>query len=168
MRSEDSARARDVEAMDVANLAVPSISASATSRARPGARARGYPDRESPRSSELAVAWPSSRRRPGIAAPALELARLGADLVVAELNAEGRAHREGGAWLGRRRSAADDVTKRSARAMVERARGELGRIDVSSTTRHLSPGCARVPRALGRHHDRQRAACFFASRPCCP
>ena len=66
-------------------------------------------------------------------ATALELGRLGADIVVAELDEAGakRTADEIGA-LGRRAIAVrTDVTKRAdLRAMVDRAKGELGRIDI--------------------------------------
>jgi NAD(P)-dependent dehydrogenase (short-subunit alcohol dehydrogenase family) len=66
-------------------------------------------------------------------ATALELARLGADVAAAELDEAGakRTADEVGA-LGRRAIAArTDVTKRAdLRAMVDRAKGELGRIDI--------------------------------------
>src|SRR4029453_10704314 len=66
-------------------------------------------------------------------ATALELARMGADIVVAELDRTGA---DGTAALvkdlGRRACVAPtDVTKRAdLAAMAERARGELGRIDI--------------------------------------
>ena len=66
-------------------------------------------------------------------ATALELARMGADIVVAELDQAGakRTADEVSA-LGRRAVVAPtDVTKRAdLRAMVDRATGELGRIDI--------------------------------------
>ncbi|HEX3178434.1 MAG TPA: SDR family NAD(P)-dependent oxidoreductase [Methylomirabilota bacterium] len=66
-------------------------------------------------------------------ATALELARLGADVVVAELDKAG-AERVAGevAALGRRSLAvATDVTRRGdLAAMVQRAKAELGRIDI--------------------------------------
>jgi NAD(P)-dependent dehydrogenase (short-subunit alcohol dehydrogenase family) len=66
-------------------------------------------------------------------ATALELARMGADIVVAELDQVGakRTADEVSA-LGRRAVVAPtDVTKRAdLRAMVDRATGELGRIDI--------------------------------------
>src|SRR5216683_4856789 len=66
-------------------------------------------------------------------ATALELARLGADVVIAELDQAGakRTAEEVGA-LGRRAVAAQtDVTSRAdLRAMVDRAKAELGRIDI--------------------------------------
>jgi NAD(P)-dependent dehydrogenase (short-subunit alcohol dehydrogenase family) len=66
-------------------------------------------------------------------ATALELARLGADVVIAELNAEGaeRTTKEV-RGLGRKALALPtDVTRRSdLTRMAERARDELGRIDV--------------------------------------
>jgi meso-butanediol dehydrogenase/(S,S)-butanediol dehydrogenase/diacetyl reductase len=66
-------------------------------------------------------------------ATALELARLGADIVIAELDQAGakRTAEEVGA-LGRRAVAAQtDVTSRAdLRAMVDRAKAELGRIDI--------------------------------------
>jgi NAD(P)-dependent dehydrogenase (short-subunit alcohol dehydrogenase family) len=66
-------------------------------------------------------------------ATALELARMGADIVVAELDQAGakRTADEVSA-LGRRAVVAPtDVTKRAdLRAMVDRAKGELGRIDI--------------------------------------
>src|SRR6266581_8141494 len=66
-------------------------------------------------------------------AAALELARLGADVVIAELDQAGakRTAEEVGA-LGRRAVVAQtDVTSRAdLRAMVDRAKAELGRIDI--------------------------------------
>ena len=66
-------------------------------------------------------------------ATALELARLGADVVIAELDQGGakRTAEEVGA-LGRRAVVAQtDVTSRAdLRAMVDRAKAELGRIDI--------------------------------------
>jgi meso-butanediol dehydrogenase / (S,S)-butanediol dehydrogenase / diacetyl reductase len=66
-------------------------------------------------------------------ATALELARLGADVVIAELDQAGakRTAEEVGA-LGRRAVVAQtDVTARAdLRAMVDRAKAELGRIDI--------------------------------------
>ncbi len=64
---------------------------------------------------------------------ALELARLGADVVVAELDKDGAERTAGEVRaLGRRATAVPtDVTSRgSLDAMVERARSEFGRIDV--------------------------------------
>jgi meso-butanediol dehydrogenase / (S,S)-butanediol dehydrogenase / diacetyl reductase len=64
---------------------------------------------------------------------ALELARLGADVVVAELDKDGAERTAGEVrGLGRRAAAVPtDVTSRaSLDAMVERARSEFGRIDV--------------------------------------
>jgi meso-butanediol dehydrogenase/(S,S)-butanediol dehydrogenase/diacetyl reductase len=64
---------------------------------------------------------------------ALELARLGADVVVAELDKDGAERTAGEVrGLGRRAAAVPtDVTSRaSLDAMVERARAEFGRIDV--------------------------------------
>jgi NAD(P)-dependent dehydrogenase (short-subunit alcohol dehydrogenase family) len=66
-------------------------------------------------------------------ATALELARLGADVVVAELDQDGAKRTAGEvAALGRRALAVPtDVTSRAdLRAMVDRARAELGRIDI--------------------------------------
>ena len=66
-------------------------------------------------------------------ATALELARLGADIVVAELDtAGGKRTAEEVAALGRRAVVVPtDVTSRAdLAAMVDRARGELGRIDI--------------------------------------
>ena len=66
-------------------------------------------------------------------ATALELARLGADVVVAELDKAGAERTAGEVQgLGRRSQAlATDVTSRtSLDAMVERARAEFGRIDI--------------------------------------
>src|SRR5437867_5251369 len=66
-------------------------------------------------------------------ATALELARMGADVVVAELDQDGakRTAGEVGA-LGRRALVVPtDVTRRAdLAAMVDRARAELGRIDI--------------------------------------
>ncbi|MET0852812.1 MAG: SDR family NAD(P)-dependent oxidoreductase [Candidatus Rokuibacteriota bacterium] len=64
---------------------------------------------------------------------ALELARLGADVVVAELDKDGSERTAGEVRAQGRRAAAvpTDVTSRgSLDAMVERARSEFGRIDV--------------------------------------
>ena len=66
-------------------------------------------------------------------ATALELARLGADIVVAELDKAGAERTAGEVkGLGRRAQAlATDVTSRpSLDAMVERTRAEFGRIDI--------------------------------------
>src|SRR5215468_4783501 len=66
-------------------------------------------------------------------ATALELARLGADVVVAELDQDGAKRTAGEvAALGRRALAVPtDVTSRAdLRGMVDRARAELGRIDI--------------------------------------
>ena len=66
-------------------------------------------------------------------ATALELARLGADVVVAEVDDAGAVRTaDEVSGLGRRAIAArTDVTKRAdLRAMVDRAKGELGRIDI--------------------------------------
>src|SRR5215472_10233032 len=66
-------------------------------------------------------------------ATALELARLGADIVVAELDPSGADHTAGLVkGLGRRASVAPtDVTKPGdLKAMVERTRAEFGRIDI--------------------------------------
>src|SRR5258705_8557034 len=66
-------------------------------------------------------------------ATALELAKLGADIVIAEMDQAGakRAGEEVGA-LGRRAVAtATDVTSRAdLRAMVDRTKAEFGRIDI--------------------------------------
>ncbi len=66
-------------------------------------------------------------------ATALELARLGADVVVAELNAEGaeRTAKEVRGLGGKALALPTDVTRRAdLDAMVERTKRELGRIDV--------------------------------------
>ena len=66
-------------------------------------------------------------------ATAIELARMGADIVVAELDGAGAERTAAEVrGLGCRASAATtDVTSRAdLQAMVERARGELGRIDI--------------------------------------
>ena len=67
-------------------------------------------------------------------ATALELARMGADIVVAELDRGGNADKTAAAVkdLGRRALVtATDVTKRAdLAAMVERTKAELGRIDI--------------------------------------
>ncbi|MGH7353984.1 MAG: SDR family NAD(P)-dependent oxidoreductase, partial [Candidatus Rokuibacteriota bacterium] len=66
-------------------------------------------------------------------ATALELARLGADIVIAELDKAGAEKTAGEVQaLGRRALAIPtDVTSRAdLQTMVERTRGELGRIDI--------------------------------------
>src|SRR5213083_950615 len=66
-------------------------------------------------------------------ATALELAQMGADIVVAELDREGAEHTAAEVkGLGRRDSVVrTDVTSRNdLKAMAERARAELGRIDI--------------------------------------
>src|SRR5256712_6419767 len=66
-------------------------------------------------------------------ATALELAQMGADIVVAELDREGAEHTAAEVkGLGRRVSVVrTDVTSRNdLKAMAERARAELGRIDI--------------------------------------
>jgi NAD(P)-dependent dehydrogenase (short-subunit alcohol dehydrogenase family) len=107
-------------------------------------------------------------------ATALELARMGADVVVAELDragAEGTAAEVKG--LGRRALVVPtDVTKRAdLAAMVERTRAELGRIDVLVN----NAGIYRAARALDvteEHWDAIMAinarAVFFASQAVLP
>src|SRR5262245_41306481 len=66
-------------------------------------------------------------------ATALELARMGADIVAAELDQAGaKRTAEEVTALGRRAVVVQtDVTKRAdLRGMVDRAKGELGRIDI--------------------------------------
>jgi len=66
-------------------------------------------------------------------ATALELARLGADVVIAELDKPGAEHTAAEVkGLGRKALAlSTDVTSRAdLKTMVERTRGELGRIDI--------------------------------------
>jgi NAD(P)-dependent dehydrogenase (short-subunit alcohol dehydrogenase family) len=107
-------------------------------------------------------------------ATALELARMGADVVVAELDragAEGTAAEVKG--LGRRALVVPtDVTKRAdLAAMVERTRAELGRIDVLVN----NAGIYRAARALDvteEHWDAimtiNARAVFFASQAVLP
>ena len=88
-------------------------------------------------------------------ATAMELARQGADIVIAELDQAGakRTAEEVGA-LGRRAVVAPtDVTSRAdLRAMVDRAKAELGRASTSSSTTPASiapPRPSTSPKSTG-------------------
>jgi NAD(P)-dependent dehydrogenase (short-subunit alcohol dehydrogenase family) len=107
-------------------------------------------------------------------ATAMELARMGADVVVAELDVAG-AERTAGeiSRLGRRAVAVPtDVTKRAAlTAMVERARTEFGRIDILVN----NAGIYRAAKTLDiteEHWDAvmdiNAKAVFFASQAVLP
>jgi len=107
-------------------------------------------------------------------ATALELAQLGADIVVAELD---RAAAEGTAAevrkVGRRAIAVPtDVTKRpDLISMVERARGELGRIDVLVNNAGIYRAAATLE-VTEEHWDAvltiNARAVFFASQAVLP
>src|SRR6266436_9017526 len=107
-------------------------------------------------------------------ATALELARLGADLVIAELDQAGakRTAEEVGT-LGRRAVVAQtDVTSRTdLRAMVDRAKAEFGRIDILVN----NAGIYRAASTLDVTEDHWDAimninakAVFFASQAVLP
>jgi NAD(P)-dependent dehydrogenase (short-subunit alcohol dehydrogenase family) len=107
-------------------------------------------------------------------ATALELARMGADVVVAELDQDGakRTAGEVGA-LGRRALAVPtDVTSRAdLRAMVDRTRAELGRIDILVNNAGIYR--AAGPLDVTEEHwdavlDINAKAVFFASQAVLP
>jgi 3-oxoacyl-[acyl-carrier protein] reductase len=107
-------------------------------------------------------------------ATALELARMGADIVVAELDQAGaKRTAEEISALGRRAVVVlTDVTKRAdLRAMVDRATGELGRIDILVN----NAGIYRAAASLDVTEDHWDAvldinakAVFFASQAVLP
>ena len=108
-------------------------------------------------------------------ATALELARMGADIVVAELDRGGNADKTAAAVkdLGRRALVtATDVTKRAdLAAMVERTKAELGRIDILVN----NAGIYRAPATLDiteEHWDAimtiNAKAVFFATQAVLP
>src|SRR5688572_12618411 len=107
-------------------------------------------------------------------ATALELARLGADVVVAELDKAG-AERTAGevSALGRKSLAvATDVTRRSdLAAMVERTKAELGRIDVLVNNAGIYRAAATLD-VTEEHWDAimtiNAKAVFFASQAVLP
>ena len=107
-------------------------------------------------------------------ATALELARLGADVVIAELNAEGaeRTAKEV-RGLGRKALALPtDVTRRSdLTRMAERTRNELGRIDVLVNNAGIYRAAASLD-VTEEHWDAIMAinakAVFFASAAVLP
>src|SRR6266545_4097386 len=107
-------------------------------------------------------------------ATALELARLGADIVIAELDQAGakRTAEEVGA-LGRRTVVAQtDVTSRAdLRAMVDRAKAELGRIDILVNNAGIYRAAATLD-VTEEHWDAimtiNAKAVFFASQAVLP
>ena len=107
-------------------------------------------------------------------ATALELARLGADIVVAELDtAGGKRTAEEVAALGRRAVVVPtDVTSRAdLAAMVDRARGELGRIDILVNNAGIYRAAASLD--VTEEHwdavlDLNAKAVFFASQAVLP
>ncbi len=107
-------------------------------------------------------------------ATALELARMGADIVVAELDQDGakRTAAEVGA-LGRRALVVPtDVTVRAdLRAMVDRARAELGRIDILVNNAGIYRAAATLD-VTDEHWDAimniNAKAVFFASQAVLP
>ncbi len=107
-------------------------------------------------------------------ATALELARLGADVVVAELDKAG-AERTAGevSALGRKSLAmATDVTRRNdLAAMVERTKAELGRIDVLVNNAGIYRAAAPLD-VTEEHWDAimtiNAKAVFFASQAVLP
>src|SRR6266705_475003 len=107
-------------------------------------------------------------------ATALELARLGADIVIAEMDQAGakRTAEEVGA-LGRRAVAlSTDVTSRAdLRAMVDRTKAEFGRIDVLVNNAGIYRAAATVD-VTEEHWDAvmniNARAVFFASQAVLP
>ena len=107
-------------------------------------------------------------------ATALELAQLGADVVVAELDRAGAERTAAEVKkMGRRAIAVPtDVTKRAdLSAMVERARGELGRIDVLVNNAGIYRAAATLE-VTEEHWDSvltiNARAVFFASQAVLP
>ena len=107
-------------------------------------------------------------------ATALELAKLGADVVVAELDKAGAERTAGEVKALGRRSAAvpTDVTVRADLArMVERARGEFGRIDILINNAGIYRAAA--PLDVTEEHwdavlDINAKAVFFATQAVLP
>ena len=107
-------------------------------------------------------------------ASALELARLGADVVVAELDADGAERTAKDVrGLGRKAFALPtDVTRRSdLTAMVERVRSELGRIDILVNNAGIYRAAATLD-VTEEHWDAimtiNAKAVFFASQAVLP
>jgi NAD(P)-dependent dehydrogenase (short-subunit alcohol dehydrogenase family) len=107
-------------------------------------------------------------------ATALELARMGADIVVAELDQVGaKRTAEEITALGRRTIVAPtDVTRRAdLRAMVDRATGELGRIDILVNNAGIYRAAASLD-VTEEHWDAvldvNAKAVFFASQAVLP
>jgi NAD(P)-dependent dehydrogenase (short-subunit alcohol dehydrogenase family) len=107
-------------------------------------------------------------------ATALELAKMGADIVVAELDQSGaKRTAEEISALGRRVIIAHtDVTKRAdLRAMVDRATGELGRIDILVNNAGIYRAAASLD-VTEEHWDAvldiNAKAVFFASQAVLP
>jgi NAD(P)-dependent dehydrogenase (short-subunit alcohol dehydrogenase family) len=107
-------------------------------------------------------------------ATALELARLGADVVIAELDAAAAERTAGEVTaLGRRALALPvDVTRRTElRAIAERARAELGRIDILVNNAGIYRAAAPLD-VTEEHRDAVLAinarAVFFASQAVLP
>jgi len=107
-------------------------------------------------------------------ATALELARMGADIVVAELDQAGaKRTAEEITAVGRRAVVAHtDVTKRAdLRAMVDRATGELGRIDILVNNAGIYRAAASLD-VTEEHWDAvldiNAKAVFFASQAVLP
>jgi len=107
-------------------------------------------------------------------ATALELARLGADIVIAELDQAGakRTAEEVGALGHRTVVAQTDVTSRAdLRAMVDRAKAELGRIDILVNNAGIYRAAATLD-VTEEHWDAimtiNAKAVFFASQAVLP